>query len=92
MLTGRVGYSVLPPRVLYASAAPPLCATTSLLRWVALGRMGPRIVTPNGWTVGVGAEFLFLANWSVVCEYDYLVSSIPGHPEFLPPGPASRSI
>jgi outer membrane immunogenic protein len=42
--------------------------------WTTSGGIttGNGIITPTGWTVGGGVEFMFFNNWSVFAEYNYL--------------------
>jgi outer membrane immunogenic protein len=70
-LTGRIGYVVAPSTLLYAKGGAAWVRDNV---WTMAGgtTIGNGIIIPNGWTLGVGAEFMFLGNWSVFAEYDYL--------------------
>jgi len=70
-LTGRVGFAVLPSTLIYAKGGAAW-VRDNITTTVGGATTGTGIVTPNGWTVGAGAEFMFLGNWSVFAEYDYL--------------------
>jgi outer membrane immunogenic protein len=70
-LTGRVGYVVQPSTLLYVKGGAAWVRDNV---WTMAGgtTLGNGIVTPTGWTLGAGAEFMFLGNWSVFAEYNYL--------------------
>ena len=70
-LTGRVGYVVQPSTLLYVKGGAAWVRDNV---WTMAGgtTIGNGIVTPTGWTLGAGAEFMFLGNWSVFAEYNYL--------------------
>ncbi len=67
--TGRVG----------AALGPALFYVTGGLAWVhdsytniAAGDLFVASETRPGWTVGLGAEYLFMPNWSLKVEYDHM--------------------
>jgi outer membrane immunogenic protein len=70
-LTARVGFTVTPVTLLYikggAAWVEDKVFTSAGGTTLATG-----IITPMGWTVGLGAEFLFFRNWSAFVEYNYL--------------------
>jgi outer membrane immunogenic protein len=70
-LTARLGYAVLPMGLLYAKAGGAWIRDN----YATVAGAAPTasaIVTPNGWTVGLGFEYRFAPSWSVFLEYDYL--------------------
>ncbi|MCC6776286.1 MAG: porin family protein [Hyphomicrobiales bacterium] len=70
-LTGRIGYAFLPTALLYVKGGGAWVRDNYTT--VAGGNtIASAIVTPNGWTVGLGAEYQFARNWSVFAEYSYL--------------------
>lgn len=70
-LTARVGYAFLPTALVYVKGGGAWVRDNYTT--VSGGTtVASAIVTPNGWTVGVGAEYLFARNWSVFVEYGYL--------------------
>jgi outer membrane immunogenic protein len=70
-LTARFGFAVLPTTLLYVKGGAAWVRDNF---WTSAGgtTIGNGIITPTGWTVGAGAEFLFYSNWSVFAEYNYL--------------------
>jgi outer membrane immunogenic protein len=73
-LTGRIGYIVWPQILLYFKGGAA---------WAGIDYSdvdpagnnpyaGQASVTRSGWTVGAGAEYALLPNWSVFAEYDYI--------------------
>jgi outer membrane immunogenic protein len=70
-LTARIGYAIVPPALLYVKGGGAWVRDNYTT--VSGGAtLASAIVTPNGWTVGVGAEYQFARNWSVFAEYSYL--------------------
>jgi outer membrane immunogenic protein len=69
-LTGRVGFTVQPTTLLYLKGGGAWVRdNVTLLTAGAVTATG--IVTPTGWTVGGGIEFLFFNSWSAFAEYNY---------------------
>ena len=74
-LTGRIGYTVQPTTLLYVQGGiawvhdnyKECCLTTA-----ETTDDGTATLTPSGVTVGAGLEYMFLPNWSVFGEYDYI--------------------
>ena len=75
-VTGRIGYAVLPQTLLYLKGGAAWVHTNytdvdpSGVTYVPFA--GQASATLNGWTAGVGAEYAFRPNWSVLLEYDYI--------------------
>ena len=93
--TGRVGYAMTPQSLLYAKGGVAFINNRYEDIQVA-GFCGVPCNTVDssptqtriGWTVGLGFEYMFLPNWSVFLEYNYLdfgtaAVAFPGAP---PPG------
>lgn len=70
-LTVRAGFAVLPSTLLYVKGGAAW-VRDNITTTLGGATTGTGIITPTGWTVGAGAEFLFLGNWSVFAEYNYL--------------------
>jgi len=70
-LTGRFGFVVTPEILVYVKGGGAWVRDNF---WTTAGgaTIGNGIITPTGWTIGGGAEFLFYRNWSVFAEYNYL--------------------
>jgi outer membrane immunogenic protein len=70
-VTGRVGFTVQPTWLLYVKGGAAWVRDQHLI--VAQGVPFDRAdLTRSGWTVGAGAEWMFLPNWSFFLEYDFL--------------------
>jgi len=69
-LTGRVGYAVMPSTLLYVKGGAAW-VRDNITTTLGGTTIGTGIITPTGWTVGVGGEFLFLGNLSAFAEYNY---------------------
>jgi outer membrane immunogenic protein len=70
-LTARVGYTVTPVTLLYLKGGAAW-VEDKVFTSVGGTTFATGIITPMGWTVGLGAEFLFYRNWSAFVEYNYL--------------------
>jgi outer membrane immunogenic protein len=70
-LTARIGIAVQPMTLVYVKGGAAW-VRDNITTFVNGASTGSAIFTPNGWTGGIGAEFLFFRNWSVFAEYDYL--------------------
>jgi len=70
-LTARAGFVVLPTTLLYIKGGGAWVRDNV---WTTTNgaTAGNGIITPTGWTIGGGVEFLFFNNWSVFAEYNYL--------------------
>jgi len=67
----RVGYVVQPSTLLYVKGGGGWVRDN--VWFTANGTTVTNdIITPTGWTIGAGVEFLFFNNWSVFAEYNYL--------------------
>jgi outer membrane immunogenic protein len=78
-LTGRVGYAA-DHWLFYAKGGVAWASSKYSVAGTANGAASPAPPTPfdfeglsvrTGWTVGAGAEWAFLEDWSVKLEYDY---------------------
>jgi outer membrane immunogenic protein len=70
-LTARVGFAVTPSTLLYVKGGGGWVRDN--VWFTANGTtITNDIITPTGWTIGAGVEFLFFNNWSVFAEYNYL--------------------
>src|SRR5215510_8332354 len=69
-LTGRVGFAVMPSMLLYVKGGGAW-VRDNITATFGGATIGTGIITPTGWTIGAGGEFLFLGNWSVFAEYNY---------------------
>jgi outer membrane immunogenic protein len=70
-LTGRFGFAVQPSTLVYVKAGAAW-VRDNVWTMANGATIGNGIVTPWGWTVGAGAEFMFFGNWSAFAEYNYL--------------------
>jgi outer membrane immunogenic protein len=70
-LTARLGYAVLPMGMVYVKGGGAWVRDNYTI--LAGGTpFATGIITPNGWTGGVGFEYRFIQNWSAFVEYNYL--------------------
>lgn len=73
-LTGRLGYSVTPQTLLYLKGGGAWArinyTDADPVRRVPY--IGNANVTRSGWTLGGGAEYALMRNWSVFAEYNYI--------------------
>lgn len=68
--TGRIGYTVQPPLLLYAKGGAAW--TRDDISLLAGGTpFDAASNTRVGWTAGAGLEYMFAPNWSVFAEYNY---------------------
>jgi outer membrane immunogenic protein len=80
--TGRVGVTMTPQALLYAKGGAAWVNNRyqdiQTGAFCGFGSLGCNQVdattttTRLGWTVGIGAEYMFAPNWSVFVEYDYM--------------------
>ena len=78
-IRGRVGFTVTPSVLLYAtgggaygSVKTDLGLSTLTANLVPVTIAGSRSTDRFGWTVGAGAEWMFASNWSGKLEYLYM--------------------
>jgi len=79
-LTGRLGFTVQPNWLLYVKGGATWIRDHHLTFDVNGLPFDAADVTRTGWTVDGGAEWMFLPNWSLFVEYDFLdfgTKSIP---------------
>jgi outer membrane immunogenic protein len=69
-LTGRIGFAVMPSTLLYIKGGGA-SVRDNITTTFGGATIGNGIITPFGWTVGVGAEFMFFNTWSAFAEYNY---------------------
>jgi outer membrane immunogenic protein len=92
--TGRIGYTMTPAALLYAKGGAAWVKNQYQDIQVAAfcGFTGCNTVdssptvTQLGWTVGIGAEYMFTPNWSVFVEYNYMNFGNPSVNFTLPAG------
>jgi outer membrane immunogenic protein len=70
-VTGRVGFTVQPNWLLYVKGGGAWVRDRHLTFELGVP-FDAAEVTRSGWTVGAGAEWMFLPNWTVFLEYDFL--------------------
>jgi outer membrane immunogenic protein len=70
-LTARAGFAVTPSTLLYVKGGGAWVRDNVWLTSNGVTVVSD-IITPTGWTIGAGVEFLFFNNWSVFAEYNYL--------------------
>ena len=80
--TGRIGVTMTPQALLYAKGGAAWVNNRyqdiQTGAFCGFGSLGCNQVdattttTRLGWTVGIGAEYMFAPNWSVFVEYDYM--------------------
>ena len=89
-LTGRVGFAF--DRVLVYAKGGGAWTRDKLNAADGLGGTANGSFSRTGWTVGGGAEWAFVGNWSVFAEYDYLnfgsITEIPT----VNPGPGAFAV
>jgi len=66
-ITGRLGYAVAPTFLLYFKGGAAFTHDNATRSNFATGS-----VSPTGWTIGGGGEWMFAPRWSVFVEYNYL--------------------
>jgi outer membrane immunogenic protein len=68
---GRVGVAIMPNVLLYATGGVAFGGLQSSIDWTGVG-----VFTQNrtgiGWTLGLGAEWAFAANWTARIEYRHI--------------------
>jgi outer membrane immunogenic protein len=69
-LTGRIGYAAFPSTLLYVKGGAAW-VRDNITTTFGGATVGTGIITPNGWTIGIGAEFMFFNTWSAFAEYNY---------------------
>jgi outer membrane immunogenic protein len=73
MVTGRLGYALIPTGLLYVKGGVAWVHDHHAVRDLNLGAVVETAdTTRTGWTAGIGFEYMFLPNWSVFVEYDYI--------------------
>jgi outer membrane immunogenic protein len=76
-VTGRLGYAVLPDTLLYIKGGGAWTENQIDLRNGAIAQFQLSSHVPifntkhTGWTVGAGAEWKLVSNWTLLAEYNY---------------------
>jgi outer membrane immunogenic protein len=68
--TGRIGYTVQPAILVYAKGGAAW--TRDDLSASFVGGSDSATADRMGWTAGGGLEYMFMPNWSVFAEYNYM--------------------
>jgi outer membrane immunogenic protein len=71
-LTARAGYLVQPTVLLYAQGGAAWTNTDITVFNGLSAQVGEFSNDHTGWTVGVGAEWMFAPRWSVFAEYNFM--------------------
>ncbi|HTZ02291.1 MAG TPA: outer membrane beta-barrel protein [Xanthobacteraceae bacterium] len=71
-LTGRIGYAVMPQALLYLKGGAAWAGENYTDVDPTVPYSGQANATRRGWTIGAGAEYAFLPDWSAFVEYDYI--------------------
>lgn len=71
-VTGRVGFTVQPNLLAYVKGGGAWVRDKFLVITDGGGVHWTSNVTRGGWTIGGGLEWLFLPQWSVFAEYNYM--------------------
>jgi len=67
--TGRIGYALQPPFLLYAKGGAAW--TRNDITLLSATTSDPDNTNRLGWTAGAGAEYMFAPNWSIFAEYNF---------------------
>ena len=70
-LTGRIGYTMAPNWLLYGQGGVAFSHATLSAANAAGVSLGTASTTRTGWTVGLGAEYMWAPGWSAFLEYNY---------------------
>jgi outer membrane immunogenic protein len=71
-LVGRIGYAWQPNWILYAQGGGAWVRTNQSALLTGVGTLlATSNTTRNGWTAGIGTEYMFAPKWSVFVEFDY---------------------
>jgi outer membrane immunogenic protein len=71
MLTGRLGFTLHPNWLVYVKGGAAWVRDHHLTLDLGVP-FDVADITRTGWTVGAGAEWMFLPNWSLFLEYDFM--------------------
>jgi len=71
-MTGRIGFTVQPNWLLYVKGGGAWVRDHHLTIDVTGAPFEVADLTRSGWTAGAGAEWMFVPNWSLFIEYDFL--------------------